>query len=467
MTTTTTNHNDVDLSLRSTMASAESLGALVHRLSGVYRDPQRVLRDAEALLSSSLGAHLRPTTEPLTLNDGSSTPPVLLLRGTLPMTYRGVTYNTPVDLYLPPPYPMRPPTAFVRPVAGMAIKENHKHVGLDGRVYLPYLHEWRPSTHDLRELALFMSSLFGSEPPCYAKPAAAASVPPSAANGGGRCDHGRRRQSPPPYPGSAGAGGASSLPAAILSSLPAAIRPSNAAGAAEEERRKKLEREIADANLAAETARRAEAEEAKAEAEKVRRQRDRANELSSTKALATTMVRAEARTHHRDAREGLRTELKGRKRMEHGKGRIKESLKEGEERNGELVKMNRELGEEIEKLEKWLGAAKEQSAEEEEGETSEADDGRCRADLMAMPADVPSAQMLALSAENSAIDDCIYHLDRALVRGSITVEVFLKEVRKLSKRQFLAKAHLIKIAQGRAAGTGRGRPGGPNRLPSC
>jgi ESCRT-I complex subunit TSG101 len=47
--------------------------------------------------------------------------------------------------------------------------------------------------------------------------------------------------------------------------------------------------------------------------------------------------------------------------------------------------------------------------------------------------------MLELSAETAAIDDTIYFLDRALVRGNITLDVFLKEVRKLSKRQFMAK----------------------------
>ena len=152
------------------MSSSSAVSPLIHRLSGVYRDPQRVIRDAESLLSSPLGNHLRPTTEPLLNNDGTSTPPVLVLSGTLPMTYRGVTYNIPIDIFLPPPYPLRPPTVFVRPVSSMAIRENHRHVGLDGQVYLPYLHEWRPNTHELCELAVWMSSTFGSDPPCYAKP---------------------------------------------------------------------------------------------------------------------------------------------------------------------------------------------------------------------------------------------------------------------------------------------------------
>ena len=69
---------------------------------------------------------------------------------------------------------------------------------------------------------------------------------------------------------------------------------------------------------------------------------------------------------------------------------------------------------------------------------------------MAIPTDTHSSQMLQLSAENAAIDDCIYFLDQSMARGNIPLDVFLKEVRKLSRRQFMAKAHLIKISQAKA-----------------
>jgi len=81
----------------------------------------------------------------------------------------------------------------------MAIKENHRHVGLDGRVYLPYLHEWKGNTHDLRELVVWMSSLFGSEPPCYAKPTgtATAARPVAVVSNGNR--NGHHHNNPPAY----------------------------------------------------------------------------------------------------------------------------------------------------------------------------------------------------------------------------------------------------------------------------
>jgi hypothetical protein len=93
------------------------------------------------------------------------------------MVYEGVTYNLPIEVFLPPPYPSQSPTIFVRPVATMVIREKHRHVALDGQVYMPYLHEWSPK-HNLTELAFWMSRTFGSDPPCYDKPLAPANSPP-------------------------------------------------------------------------------------------------------------------------------------------------------------------------------------------------------------------------------------------------------------------------------------------------
>mmetsp|Transcript_17464 Transcript_17464/g.31694 ORF Transcript_17464/g.31694 Transcript_17464/m.31694 type:complete len:431 (-) Transcript_17464:139-1431(-) len=426
--------------------SSDSLGTFIHRLSGVYRDPQRVLRDAESLLSSPLGSHLRPTTEPLTLNDGSSSPPVLLLRGTLPMTYRAVTYNLPIDCYLPPPYPLRPPTVFIRPVANMAIKENHRHVGLDGRVYLPYLHDWRPGTHDLRELAVWMSSLFGAEPPCYARPA----------NANGSATSNGSHNNPPPYSQATVASSshtsshASSAYSSISTAASTSTHATNNTNNAQEEMRKALEREISEANMVAETARRAAAEEDRMEAAHKRMQREHEQELSSMRAHATSKVQFEIHALFMGVKEELRLELKNQKQLEFGKDRIEKLLNEGGERKGQLEEGNKEMDEAIGGLETWLVAVKEQKSTAADNGGKE-ERGQTKADLMALPVDTHSAQMLALSAENAAIDDCIYFLDRALVQGSISVEVFLKEVRKLSKRQFMAKGHLIKIAQTRAA----------------
>ncbi|KAL7485195.1 hypothetical protein ACHAW6_010801 [Cyclotella cf. meneghiniana] len=398
--------------------AAASLSPLIHRLSGIYRDPQRVLRDAESLLASPLGNHLRPTTEPLLNNDGTSTPPVLVLSGTLPMTYRGVTYNLPIDVFLPPPYPLRPPTVFVRPVATMAIRENHRHVALDGQVYLPYLHEWRPNTHDLTELAVWMSSTFGSDPPCYSRPVA---ISRPATN-----------PSPPSYPASVNSSYGSN--ASANSSI-------------DEQRRIDIEREIAEANIAAEAARNAAIEEARIERQAQELQRQHDEQLSSLRVLATSKAQDRVRQVFDGMRDELRRELKDQKVLELGKEKIEQLLREGQKRKNLLLKENSSIDEAIHSLETWIEAVEQHKKKSEEENSSNEKDDQRKVDVLAIPVDTYSAQMLALSSETAAIDDCIYFLDRSLVKGNITLDVFLKEVRKLSKRQFMAKAHLMKIAQ--------------------
>lgn len=63
----------------------------------------------------------------------------------------------------------------------MMIRPSHRHVGTDGKVYLPYLAEWHRSQPrcNLVELVGILSSTFGSDPPVYKKPAEAPTVTPS------------------------------------------------------------------------------------------------------------------------------------------------------------------------------------------------------------------------------------------------------------------------------------------------
>ncbi len=45
-------------------------------------------------------------------------------------------------------HPLHAPMAFVRPTADMQIRVS-KHVDQNGRVYLPYLHEWSEANSDI------------------------------------------------------------------------------------------------------------------------------------------------------------------------------------------------------------------------------------------------------------------------------------------------------------------------------
>ncbi|CAI5449137.1 unnamed protein product [Caenorhabditis angaria] len=73
------------------------------------------------------------------------------LRGTIPVYYKGSCYNIPVSIFLWQTHPYYAPICFVNPTATMVIKES-EHVNKEGRIYLPYLNEWRFPGHDLNGL---------------------------------------------------------------------------------------------------------------------------------------------------------------------------------------------------------------------------------------------------------------------------------------------------------------------------
>jgi hypothetical protein len=66
---------------------------------------------------------------------------LLLLSGTLPVTFRGATYGFPVAIWVPYAYPREPPIVFITPSQDMVVRPG-QHVSGDGRVYHPYLAQW-------------------------------------------------------------------------------------------------------------------------------------------------------------------------------------------------------------------------------------------------------------------------------------------------------------------------------------
>ncbi|XP_076142999.1 G2/M phase-specific E3 ubiquitin-protein ligase-like [Alosa pseudoharengus] len=111
---------------------------------------------------------LKPVMELYVFNDGSSRE-LMSLTGTVPISYRGNTYNIPICVWLLDTYPYNPPICYVRPTSTMMIKTG-KHVDANGKVYLPYLHEWKHPQSDLFSLIQVMILLFGEEPPVFSQP---------------------------------------------------------------------------------------------------------------------------------------------------------------------------------------------------------------------------------------------------------------------------------------------------------
>ncbi|OTA24061.1 hypothetical protein BTJ68_13378 [Hortaea werneckii EXF-2000] len=104
-----------------------------------YHDPQRTYPSVAQALSAY--PTLSPRTEVFTNETGRSAL-LLVLAGTLPTHFRGAEYRFPVKIWFPHTYPREAPMVFVTPGGAMAIRPG-QHVGTDGRVYHPYLRDWR------------------------------------------------------------------------------------------------------------------------------------------------------------------------------------------------------------------------------------------------------------------------------------------------------------------------------------
>lgn len=66
-------------------------------------------------------------------------------------------------------HPYNAPICYVQPTADMHIKVS-MYVDHNGKVYLPYLHDWQPNGSDLMGLIQVMIVTFGEHPPVYSKP---------------------------------------------------------------------------------------------------------------------------------------------------------------------------------------------------------------------------------------------------------------------------------------------------------
>jgi len=139
-----------------------------------YSDINTVCKDIAKLTKSY--KELRPRIEVFTHNNGAQQSLINLL-GTIPVFYKGRQYNIPIRIVVFDKHPAIAPYVFVTPTATMLIRQG-RHVDANGKVYLPYLSDWKKGRSDLKGLAEIMCTVFGSEPPVVAKSAPARPAQP-------------------------------------------------------------------------------------------------------------------------------------------------------------------------------------------------------------------------------------------------------------------------------------------------
>ncbi|KAK6507289.1 hypothetical protein TWF481_005734 [Arthrobotrys musiformis] len=136
-------------------------------LAPKYHSANRTYTDAATLLHHYRS--LSPKTDVYTYDDGRSDL-LLCIHGTLPVAFRGATYNIPLNIWVPHQYPNTPPTVMVVPGKNMGIRPTN-HVDTNGRCYHPYLAYWsqNPDKSTLIDLCGQLKDVFGKEPPLYSK----------------------------------------------------------------------------------------------------------------------------------------------------------------------------------------------------------------------------------------------------------------------------------------------------------
>ncbi|VVC92761.1 tumor susceptibility gene 101 protein [Leptidea sinapis] len=131
-----------------------------------YKHKDYTCKEVAGLIQVYRGLNYR--LEGFVFNNGTRKE-LLNLEGTIPVNYKGTMYNIPVCIWLVDTHPQHAPLCFVKPTPDMSIKVS-KYVDSNGKVYLPYLHEWNANGSTLLKLVQCMISAFGELPPVYAKP---------------------------------------------------------------------------------------------------------------------------------------------------------------------------------------------------------------------------------------------------------------------------------------------------------
>lgn len=112
------------------------------------------------------------------------------MHGLLPISFRQVSYNIPIAVWVTRDYPSRPPIAYVVPTNDMLVKPG-KYVDVSGKCNLEYTQHWERKSEVCRFVSLInitsiqstsykacnltalleaMQQQFSKEPPLYSKP---------------------------------------------------------------------------------------------------------------------------------------------------------------------------------------------------------------------------------------------------------------------------------------------------------
>jgi len=381
-------------------------------------NPERTMQDITRTVGFYRGLAIK--FEPYVMANGRSLQ-LVSLQGVIPVTIQGNTYNIPVCIWLMDTYPNHSPVCYVKPTADMQIKVS-MYVDHNGKIYLPYLHDWTPNQSDLLGLIQVMICTFGEQPPVYSKPktetpaatpyptqpfmpmpGASGATPPYPPYPLAQGYQPPQQNTPyPQYPVYPPAGSIPPMyppapgayPRPSYPPQPTPTPPTSAGGTGT------INEEHIRISLLS------------AVEEKLRRRLD--EQYAQARAELDILQQSSA------------------------------ELAQGKQR---LDKIIERLDNEKNELERNIVLLKEKESELDKALSRLSDEEPIDVDEAVTTTAPLYKQILNAFAEEAATEDAIYYMGEALRRGVIDLDVFLKQVRALSRKQFMLRALMHKCRQ--------------------
>jgi len=378
--------------------------------------------------------------ESIYVGDDNKQATLLSLTGTIPVDYKGTSYNIPIQIWLLHGHPHQAPLVYVKPTSTMVVKPN-RNVDEKGRVYHPFLTEWSQGPvhkSDLLQLIERLQIIFGQVSPVYAKTSQPPARPPypSAYPSQQPVPHGGMRM---PHPGgySGYPGVQSRYPTPHSTPYPVSTTPysthgSNPYGVGANP----TPYPVASTPYPA---------------------TDMVTSYPTTTVQNPVPARQGSIIDERTVRMSLLTtaedKLKQRVREVFEMGRIEQdqlqiTKTELESGNKALTDMIEKMRTEQANLEANISVLDQKNNEINETlEKLQNDSENMDIDEAVVTTTPLYNQILDIFAEESAIEDALYYLSEGLRREAVELEVYLKSVRKMSRRQFMLRATLLKARE--------------------
>jgi len=307
------------------------------------------------------------------------------LKGTIPVMYKGVSYNIPIALYLWDTHPYYAPLCFVCPTAEMVVKDSPT-VDKSGKVYLPYLNEWRFPDYDLNGLLQVMAISFQESCPVFAKP-------------------GGQSQTFTPYPTTTPT--AMPTPFSPFSSPSPTPYPSYSTPQPQPQQQQQQQQHVQGSST-------------------ISADHIRASLLSAVQDRIRHRLSEKVGTVHAELASIRQTQQE----LRTGHDKLKRMLEELESEQRVIDTASLLYQEKKLELERILSSSK-------TGDNLDVDGA----------IDAPSPlhrQLLAAYVADCAVDDAVYFLGQALKKNVVSLSDYLNHVRQLSRRQFIYRATMQK-----------------------